>query len=101
MVLRRLLIFSFRTLRVNSSCPAKAFLPGCASASSTSCFNILPPAPVAEMEEGSIFLSAIIAEATGVALTSFGTAVTGACDTGACTTGGGVAAFTSVLGVSD
>src|ERR1700757_4060404 len=67
-VLRRLLIFSGLLLRPNNSTPG--FLPGLFSASNTSCFTILPLLPLGVTVLVSIFLSAIIAAATGVALTS-------------------------------
>ena len=41
-VLRRLLIFSFRSFLLNNSCPAAAFFPGLAKACITSSFIILP-----------------------------------------------------------
>src|SRR5688500_612180 len=78
MVLRRLLIFSVRPFLLNNSAPANAFLPGLDNAASTSSFNIFPWKPEGVTVLGSTFLSAMIAEATGVALTSFGTEVTGA-----------------------
>src|ERR1017187_6693233 len=67
-VLRRLLIFSFFPSRLNIGWPG--VLPGLLNASSTSCFNILPPVPEGVMDEASIFLSDIMAAATGLVFTS-------------------------------
>ena len=67
-VFRRLLIFSVFSSRLNNSMPG--FFPGCVSASSTSSFKIFPPIPDGLIVDGFNFLSAIIAEATGVAFTS-------------------------------
>ncbi len=96
-VFRRLLIFSTRTLRLFNSVPANAFLPGLDKAASTSSFRILPPTPEGEIEETVTFLSAIIAEATGLAFISFGTEVTGAADVFA-DSALGVASFFSATG---
>ena len=54
-------------------------------------YGDVPPVPVAVIAVGSTFLSAIIADATGVAFTSLGIAVTGASDFGA--TGAGAAVY--------
>src|SRR5690606_38929702 len=70
MVLRRLDILSARSLRLNNSAPSKALRPALAIAANTSSFTILPENPEGFIDLGSTFLSAIIAEATGVALTS-------------------------------
>ena len=67
-VLRRLLIFSVFSFLLNNSRPG--LLPGLVNASSTSSFKILPPIPEGEIFVGFIFLSAMMAEATGVALIS-------------------------------
>ena len=92
-VLRNALIFSCRTFLLYNSAPAtNAFLPGCVKASSTSCFIILPPTPEGVMDFVSIFLSAIIADATGLAFTSLATAVTGASFT--------TAFFSSIFGAA-
>src|ERR1700739_2839284 len=72
-VLRRLLIFSGRSLRVKGSVPG--LLPGLLMASSTSCLTILPLEPVGTTFLRSGFLSAIIAAATGVAFTDVATGV--------------------------
>src|SRR5689334_1592327 len=83
-VLRRLLIFSLRSLRLNNSWPATAFLPGLANACITSFFMIFPPEPDGVIEDGSTFLSAIIAAATGEAFKSLGIEVTGDCVAAGC-----------------
>jgi hypothetical protein len=57
-----------------------AILPGFEIACNTSSFKILPPVPLGLMVPASIFLSAMMAAATGVALTSLVTAITGAAD---------------------
>src|ERR1700744_4491293 len=80
-VFRRLLIFSRRSWRLNRSLPGVR--PGWASASSTSFFKIFPPVPDGTMEPASIFLSEMMAAATGVARILLGIVVTGACTEGA------------------
>ena len=66
-VLRRLLIFSGLLFLPKGAVPG--FLPGLANASSTSCLKILPLFPDGVTDDGLIFLSAMIAAATGVAFT--------------------------------
>ena len=55
-------------------------MPGLDNAAKTSSFKIFPCGPVAVTVLGSTFLSAIIAEATGLAFISAGRDVTGAVD---------------------
>ena len=68
MVLRRLLIFSGRSTRLFTG--FSGLRPGLLIAASTSCLYILPLLPVGLISLVGTFLSAIIAAATGVALTS-------------------------------
>src|ERR1700709_450580 len=68
MVRRRLLIFSGFSSRLNIGTPMAR--PGFGKAFNTSCFIILPLAPLGVMFDVSTFLSAIIAAATGDAFKS-------------------------------
>ena len=78
MVLRRLLIFSGRSFLLNIS--AAGLRPGLFKASNTSCFTIFPFSPVGVIFLLSIFLSAMIAAATGVVFISGFTSSFGASD---------------------